>query len=82
MSNVRRFRNSLAALIAVTAMLASVPACSAQTQGPSGPVTQNPAPTSGGGGGVPPGGCMYAGQGYSDGAKLPNGQTCKNGSWN
>jgi hypothetical protein len=52
----------------------------AQTQGPAGPVTQNPAPAPGGPN-LPPGGCMYAGQGYSSGATLPNGQTCQNGKW-
>lgn len=47
-------------------------------QSSSCPVPEKPAPS---GSSIPPGGCVYAGLSYSNGATIPNGQTCKSGQW-
>lgn len=75
-------QNQRFALLTCCLMLASSLSAVAQTQNPGGPAPQNPAPTPAPTGGtLPPGGCVYANQNYSNGARLPNGQTCTNGSW-
>lgn len=68
---------NFAVLLACLAF-ASAPVAIAQNQTPGCPVPQNPAPS---GAPMPKDGCMYAGQPYSSGARLGNGQTCSNGSW-